>query len=104
MVRIGAPAHFPIQEHRYPGLKTAPQYDIRSWQEALVLVTAHELRHQQQFRSGWRMGEVDAERWALERLLEYRALGENPQLALPLGQLRIVQGPIEIGRPAERGS
>jgi hypothetical protein len=73
VVRIGRPSHFPIRRHHYPRLKTAPVYDIESWQEALVLVTAHELRHQEQFRLGHPRSEVDAERWALTRLAAYRA-------------------------------
>jgi len=72
VVRIGGAAHFPIREHRYPGLKTAPVYDIENWQEALVIVTAHELRHQEQYRMRVRASEIDAERWALERLEAYR--------------------------------
>jgi hypothetical protein len=72
VVRIGGPVHFPIRRHHYPRLKTAPIYDLNSWQEALVLVTAHELRHQQQYRHGWRRSEVDAERWALNRLSAFR--------------------------------
>ena len=78
VVRIGGSRHFPILNHHYPRLKTAPVYDLNSWQEALVLVTAHELRHQQQYRRGWRRSEVDAERWALGRLSAYRgAAGES---------------------------
>jgi hypothetical protein len=72
VVRIGGSRHFPIRRHHYPRLKTAPVYDLNSWQEALVLVTAHELRHQQQYRHGWRRSEVDAERWALDRLSAFR--------------------------------
>jgi hypothetical protein len=77
VVRIGADRNFPIRDHTYPGLKTAPIYDIESWQEAVVVVTAHELRHQQQFRMGWPASEVDAERWALGRLETYRALRDG---------------------------
>ncbi len=72
VVRIGKPSYFPIHNHHYPGLKTAPMYDLGTWQEAVVLVTAHELRHQEQYRRGYRKSEVDAERWALTRLLAYR--------------------------------
>jgi hypothetical protein len=72
VVRIGHPSCFPIKRHHYPRLKTAPTYDLDSWQEALVVVAAHELRHQEQFRFGRRASEVDAERWAVERLEAYR--------------------------------
>jgi hypothetical protein len=74
VVRIGRPFHFPIKQHCYPRLKTAPTYDLDTWQEALVIVTAHELRHQEQFRLGRRVSEVDAKRWALQRLEAYRRL------------------------------
>lgn len=99
IARIGAPDRFPILEHRYPGLKTAPRYDIRDWREAVVLIVAHELRHVQQFRAraAWvdaqnrlpaadrgrphgeaRFSEVACERWACERLMAYRASGVRP--------------------------
>ena len=108
VVRIGGFQHFPIRNHHYPRLKTAPVYDLNSWQEAVVLVTAHELRHQQQYLSGWRASEVDAERWAVERLLAYRGLRAQPhQLALfalddildrgaAIGSAKIIDKPIEI--------
>ncbi len=84
VVRIGRPEHFPIRSHHYPGLKTAPVYDLESWQEALVLVTAHELRHQEQFRLGQPRSEVDAERWALVRLEAYRqCIAGRGDAALP---------------------
>lgn len=91
VVRIGQAFHFPILGHRYPRLKTAPIYDLNSWQEALVLVTAHELRHQQQFLHGWRASEVDAEKWALDRLTEYRGLGygENADLLQAWENVRV---------------
>jgi hypothetical protein len=89
VVRIGRPSQFPILEHHYPRLKTAPRYDLNSWQEALVLVTAHELRHQQQFRNGWRTSEIDAERWALARLLAFREGQIRPRLADSEGSLQL---------------
>jgi hypothetical protein len=103
IARIGSPNQFPILKHRYPGLKTAPQYDIRDWREAVVLIVAHELRHVQQFRarSEWieaqralhpavrgrprgdaRFSEVACEHWALERLAQYQM--EWPQMHLPM--------------------
>jgi hypothetical protein len=81
VVRIGRPAHFPLRDHHYPGLKTAPVYDLETWQEALVLVTAHELRHQEQHRLGRPKSEIDAERWAIARLEAYRC--QLRQLAGP---------------------
>jgi hypothetical protein len=74
VVRIGRASQFPILNHHYPGLKTAPSYDIKSWQEALVIVAAHELRHQEQFHHRVPASEIDAEHWALSRLEAYRAV------------------------------
>src|SRR5690242_14068927 len=51
VARIGEPRRFPIHRHRYPGLKTAPRYDILDWREAVILIVAHEVRHVQQFRA-----------------------------------------------------
>ncbi|MCL5999346.1 MAG: hypothetical protein M1546_25275 [Chloroflexi bacterium] len=89
VARIGVPDRFPILQHHYPGLKTAPRYDIMNWCEAVVLIVAHELRHVQQFRARaeWisvqrslqprtqvrpsgeaRFSEVVCERWAVARL------------------------------------
>jgi hypothetical protein len=73
VVRIGESRQFPIRNHHYPGLKTAPVYDINSWQEALVIVAAHEFRHLEQFQRRVRASEVDAERSALQQLEAYRA-------------------------------
>ena len=72
VVRIGKPHRFPIQNHKYRGLKRAPTYDLNDWKEALVVVIAHELRHLQQMRLNKPRSEVDAERWAVKRLEEYR--------------------------------
>jgi hypothetical protein len=93
VARIGSPDKFPILKHRYPGLKTAPQYDILDWREAMVLIVAHELRHVQQFRARaeWielqrtlppsarsrplgeaRFSEVACEKWAVQQLAHYR--------------------------------
>lgn len=71
IVRLGSPDRFPF-EFSYPRLKTAPRYTINNWKEAMVSVTAHELYHIKQRRTGKRSSEVKAERWALKRLNEYR--------------------------------
>lgn len=72
VVAIGKPSHFPIKNHSYQGLKTAPVFDLNDWKEALVHVTAHELYHQRQFIRRKRNSEVEADRWGLKRLIEYR--------------------------------
>jgi len=71
VIRVGSPDNFPI-EFSYPKLKTAPRYEIRSWREAMVTLTAHELYHIKQKRTGMRASEVRAERWAFKKLLEFR--------------------------------
>ena len=73
VLRVGSPDRFPI-EFQYPGLKTAPMYMISNWQEAVVALTAHELYHIKQKRTGKRASEVKAERWAFKRLQEWRKL------------------------------
>lgn len=72
VIAIGKASHFPIKNNKYRGLKTAPVYDLNSWQEAMVLVVAHELYHQRQFLRRKRNSEVEAERWAVKRLEAYR--------------------------------
>lgn len=58
--------------HPYGGL-SSPRIDYADWREAMVAVTAHELRHTLQFATGARASEVDCERWALAVLEQYRA-------------------------------
>ena len=76
VVRIGAPDNFPIRA-TYPGLKTAPEMEYRSWEEALVGVAAHEFCHLKQYRRGKRYSDVAAERWAKKCLEEFRAAGRR---------------------------
>ena len=69
--RIGTSGHFPLDMH-YPGLKRAPSYTVQDWKECLVVVVSHEVRHHFQHKHHKRMSEVDAERWALKKLILYR--------------------------------
>ena len=71
VVRVGRPEHYPLQAH-YRGLKRAPYFTLNNWQEAIVAVVAHELRHLQQYKLRKPRSEVDAERWAVKRLDAYR--------------------------------
>ncbi len=71
IVRIGSSDNFPIV-FSYPRLKTAPKYTLRNWKEAIVSITAHELYHIKQRRTGKRLSEVKAEKWAFKKLEEYR--------------------------------
>jgi hypothetical protein len=56
---------------RYTGLVTAPWITVRDWRERLVALAAHEAFHVHQFREGLRRSEVEAERWALRKLMEW---------------------------------
>ncbi len=58
--------------YRYSGLRTAPWITVQDWRERLVALAAHEAYHIHQFRHGIRRSEVQAERWALQRLGEWR--------------------------------
>jgi hypothetical protein len=50
---------------RYERYKTAPPITIRTWQEDLFHLAAHEARHVHQFRRSLPCSEIDAEHWAL---------------------------------------
>jgi hypothetical protein len=60
--------------YRYPGRRTAPWITVGDWRERLLALAAHEACHIWQFRGGHRRSEVQAERWAAGRLLEWRRL------------------------------
>jgi hypothetical protein len=82
VVAIGTPDKFPKLGCRYPGLKTAPVYDLMTWQEAMVQVAAHEFTHCLQFRQGLRRSEIDAEERSLLCLQRYRAWRDSqPQVS-----------------------
>lgn len=44
LVRVGTPSHFPLT-NRYPRFTDMPEYEISSYREAIVGVTAHEIAH-----------------------------------------------------------
>jgi hypothetical protein len=51
-----------------------PFYVCHDWQEWLVKLAAHEAKHIEQFRNGDVCSELSCERFAIERLEEFRAL------------------------------
>ncbi|HWH31914.1 MAG TPA: hypothetical protein VNU01_04525 [Egibacteraceae bacterium] len=57
---------------KYPGLKTAPPIPVGCWREELFAVAAHEAFHIQQFATGARVSEIDAEKAALAALAAWR--------------------------------
>jgi len=76
LVRLDLPSVFrnrgyPLT-YRYRGLRTAPWITVRDWRERLVALAAHEAYHTHQFRHEMRRSEVQAERWAVRVLAEWR--------------------------------
>lgn len=87
ILRVGMPFRFPCSG-RYPGVRGAPDYTVRCWREALVVLAAHEALHLRHFEErrrvlrqlvGGRAGrieddsELSCERAALRALRTYRA-------------------------------
>jgi hypothetical protein len=58
---------------RYARFRRAEPITLRSWQEDLVHLAAHEARHIHQYRFGLPASELDAERWAAGRLAAWRS-------------------------------
>jgi hypothetical protein len=71
VVRLGD-NQYPIRVSYDWRYKTAPEFFAQNWQELFVLIAAHEARHIQQFKKGWRCSEIDAEKFAGKRLEDYR--------------------------------
>jgi hypothetical protein len=68
----------PINYHFKAPAETGPRnrfpfFVFQDWREWLVKLAAHEARHIAQFRAGAVCSELDCERFALERLGEWRA-------------------------------
>jgi hypothetical protein len=58
---------------RYARFRRAEPITLRSWQEDLVHLAAHEARHIHQYRFRLSASELDAERWAAGRLEVWRS-------------------------------
>ena len=69
MVRIGSFRYFPIKTVRF---KSIPEEIISNWQEAIVLVSAHEAYHHFQFENGLPTSEKYAEMYAIKRVRAWR--------------------------------
>lgn len=76
-------SEYPKPERRDHRLKTGPLFEWRSWQESLAHVAAHEARHVWQYFAGRPCGELDAERFGVRKLHEWRRLhdAQRPELA-----------------------
>ena len=69
-IGIGAPERFPhVRMTRY---QRAPVYELFTWQEAVVMVAAHEGRHIQQMQRKRPLSEVDCIRFEAQRVKEFR--------------------------------
>ena len=69
----------PINYHFKAPHETGPRnrfpfFVCHDWREWLVKLAAHEAKHIEQFRTGAMCSEIGCERFALERLEEWRAL------------------------------
>ena len=73
VVAVGQDQQFPVVNYYSTKLKRVPRVELQNWREALVKVAAHEARHVHQYRHDKPRSEVDAEKWAVRRLEEYRA-------------------------------
>jgi hypothetical protein len=74
-LRVGTPDRFPLMNHRYPGKSDRfPTYDLRTWEEALVFIAAHEACHIEQYRENKSRSELRCETFALGRLKAWRSL------------------------------
>lgn len=93
LVRVGRDSAFPL-EVKYPGLATAPTFEMRDWVEALAAVAAHEFAHSRQFRAAARRSEVWAERVAVYVLNKFRERREEilePALLAGIGRIERVR-------------
>lgn len=63
ILRVGPESRFPCSG-RYPGLDRAPDYEVRCWHEALVVLAAHEAEHLLRF---------EQRRAVLRKIVEGRA-------------------------------
>ena len=73
VVRVGSNHHFPVKTYRF---KSMPVELVSSWQEAMVLVSAHEAYHHFQFENNLPTSEKYAEMYAIKRLRAWRAKRE----------------------------
>lgn len=63
LIRIGLDDKFPAKEVGYNWkYKTAPSYDMNTWQEALIIIAAHEFYHIIQFEKNYKRSEIAAEK------------------------------------------
>lgn len=72
LIRLGN--EYPVEHAGYGWkYKTAPEYSLATWQEALVAIAAHESYHIIQFHKKTKRSEIKAEKFAVKVLERYRA-------------------------------
>jgi len=86
--------------YRYRGLSTAPWITVGDWRERLIALAAHEAYHVHQFREGLRRSEVQAERWALRRLMDWCAARDRAHDAA-IARVLAEAPPQHDGRPLQ---
>lgn len=62
-----------VSRHPYGG-RRSPLIEMRTWQECLVALAAHEAQHIAQFRAQTRTSEAACEQYAAARLAHYRTV------------------------------
>lgn len=72
VVQLSPDLTWPI-EYKYPNLRGAPRYTMRSWQEHVLATCCHEAAHAVQFQVLGRTSEIKAERAALACLRSWRS-------------------------------
>lgn len=65
------------REQKYINRKTAPIYTLKNWQEMVMCLAAHEARHITQKHTKGKYSEIDAEKYVVEKLAEYRSIIQN---------------------------
>lgn len=82
-LRIGAPTRFPARDHHGRKFKTAAKKGYvltdgyQDWKEGFLGVAAHEIWHHYQNKNRRKFREVDAIRYAYQRVMAYRANEAN---------------------------
>ncbi len=75
-----------VVRHPYGG-KESPLIEMRTWQECLVALAAHEGQHIAQFRAHARRSEVECERYAAARLTAFRDALVSKADAVPCARI-----------------
>lgn len=72
-MRIGRPSQFPCK-YSYPRLKTAPEYTLNDWKEALFVLSVHEFWHYYQMKTRSPYSEIETEKRSVAALEKFRTI------------------------------